>query len=52
MAGPNKNNMQENRIKSQFLYKIMDVILLFYLVPFYFFFFFLRKGEEEKILVF
>lgn len=30
MAGPYKNNMQENRIKSQFLYRIMDVILFWF----------------------
>lgn len=42
MAGPYKNNMQEKRIRNQFLYKFMDVILLVGLG------FFLRKGEQEE----
>lgn len=42
MAGPYKNNTQEKRIRNQFLYKFMDVILLVGLGVF------LRKGEQEE----
>lgn len=39
MADPYKNNTQGNRIKSHFLYRIMNIIPLH---------FFLRKGEQEE----
>lgn len=38
MADLYKNNMQGNRIESNFIYRIMNIILLHL---------FLRKGEEE-----
>lgn len=39
MANPYKNNMQGNRIESNFLYRIMNIILLH---------FFIRKGEQDE----
>jgi len=39
MADPYKNNMQANKIESNFLYRSMNIILLY---------FFLKKGEQEE----
>lgn len=48
MAGPYRNNMQENRIKSKFLYEIINIILLFCSVLF----FKEKENKKKNILVF